>query len=78
MHENAVDVVGTIQVFDDSEQIESAGGGWRRKERTGEADLLAGRDFTFYIELRRGVVADKNGGEAGTNASRGKQTNFVA
>jgi hypothetical protein len=77
LDENAVDVVGTIQVFDDSEQVESGRGGWRGKEGAGEADLFASCDFTFYVKLRSGIFADENGGEAGTNASRGEQPDFV-
>jgi hypothetical protein len=77
LNENAVDVVGTIQVFDDSEQVESGRGGRRGKEGAGEADLLASCDFTFHVKLRSGILADENGGEAGTNASRGEQPDFV-
>jgi len=78
LDEDSVDVVGTIQVFDDSEQVESSRGGKRSNKRTGETELLAGCNFTFYIKLRGGVLADKNGCEAGANTGRGKQAYFIA
>ncbi len=78
LDENAIDVVGTIQVFDDSEQIESGRRRWRRNEGAGEAELFAGRDFTFHVELRSGIFADENSCEPGTNAGGGEQPDFVA
>jgi len=78
LNENAVNVVVAIEVFDDSEQIESGHGGWRREEGAGEAELFAGGDFAFDVELRSGIFADEDGSEAGTNASGRKQPYFIA
>src|SRR5207245_1716874 len=78
LDENAIDVIGAIQIFDDGEQVESSRGGGRSNKCTGEAELFAGCDFTFHVELRSGIVANENGREAGTNAGGGEQPDFVA
>ena len=77
LNQNAVDVVVTIQILDNSQQIEGGHIDWRRDESAGEADLFAGSDFTFDVELRSGVLADKDGGETGTNARGGEEANFI-
>ncbi len=78
LDENAVDVVVAIEVFDDGEQIESADRCRWSEECAGEAELFAGCDFTFHVDLRSGIFAHKNGSQPGANASRREQADFVA
>ena len=77
LDKNAVDVVVAIQVFDDGEEIEGGHGGRRREERAGEAELLAGGDLAFDVELRGGIFSDEDRREAWANAGRGEQPDFV-
>jgi hypothetical protein len=37
---------------------------------TGHSELFAGGDFAFDVELRSGIFADKDGGQAGADALR--------
>ena len=66
-----------FQIFDNGEHVEGGYRGWRREERAGEADLFAGRDFTFDVELRGGIVANEDGCETWANARGREQANFV-
>src|SRR6202030_4497816 len=77
LDENAVDVVVAIQVFDDGEQVEGGHGGRRREERAGETELLASRDFALNVELRGGIFSGEDRGEAGADAGRGEQADFL-
>ena len=77
LNQDAVHVVVAIQVFDDGEHFEHVDSGWRRDKRAGEAELFAGGDFAFHVELRGGIFADEDSCETGTNACRSKQTHFV-
>jgi hypothetical protein len=78
LDENAVDVVGTIEVFDDGEQVERVCSRWRRKESAGEAELFAGCDFTFYVKLRGRIVTDENSREARASTCGSEQADFIA
>ena len=31
---------------------------------TGEAEVVAGFDFAFYVELRGGIISDEDGGQS--------------
>ena len=77
LDENAVNVVVAIQVFDDGEKMECGDGGRWREKRAGEAELLAGRDFAFNVELRGRIFSDEYCREAWANAGRSKQPDFV-
>ena len=77
LDQDTVDVVVAIQIFDDGEHFESAYRGSRGDESTGKADLFAGGDFAFHVELRGGIFADEDGGEAGTNAGGGEEADFI-
>jgi hypothetical protein len=77
LDENPVNVVVAIQVFDDGEQIEGGHGGRRGEERAGKAELFAGGDLALDVELRGGILADKDRRETGTNARGGEEANFV-
>jgi len=44
---------------------------------TGHAELFAGGDFAFYVELGGGIVSGENGGEAGAYALRGDSGDFL-
>src|SRR5205807_1397318 len=78
LHENAVNIIVAIEVFNNSEKVKSVDRGRRRKERAGEAKLFAGRDFAFHVELRGGIFADQYGGESRANPGGGEQADFVA
>jgi hypothetical protein len=77
LNQNAVNVVVAVQVFDHGEHVEGRYRNWRGDESTRESDLFAGRDFTFDVELRGGIVANENGCETGANSGGHKQANFV-
>src|SRR6266852_3932042 len=77
LDENAVDVVGAIEVFDDGEQFKRRDGGRRREERAGKSDLFACGDFAFHVELRGGIFADENCGQPWPHARRCEQSDFV-
>jgi hypothetical protein len=77
LDEDAVDIVVAIEIFDDAEHFESGDGGWRSEKSAGHAELFAGGDFAFYVEVRGGIVADEDGGETGFNAHGGEKRNFV-
>ncbi len=77
LDENAVDVVVAIEVFDDGEEIESANRCRWREERAGEAELFAGCDFTFHVDLRSGIFADQNSRQPRANSRSGEQTNLI-
>ncbi len=77
LNQDAVDIVVAIQIFDNGEQIESGHGGRWRDESAGEADLFAGGDFAFDVELRSGIFADEDRGEAGANACGGEEADFI-
>ncbi len=77
LNQNTVDVVVAIQIFDDSKHFESPNGGGRGDESAGEADLLAGRDFAFHVELRGGIFTHKYSRKARAHARGREQANFV-
>ena len=78
LNQDAVNIIVAVQIFDNGEHVEGGYRGWRREERAGEADLFAGRDFTFDVELRGGIVANEDGCETWTNARGREQANFVS
>ena len=77
LDEDAVDVVVAVQVFDNGEEIERVYRGGRREKGAGQAELFAGGDFAFHVELRRGVFANEDGGETGADARGCEQADFV-
>ena len=67
LDEDAVDAIVAIEFVDEVEQIVSgAAGGWS-VQPTGEAEVMAGFDFAFHVELRGGIFSDENGGEPGAD-----------
>src|ERR1700716_3660056 len=77
LDEDAVDIVVAIQVFDNSEHLEGSYRGRWRDQSAGETDLFAGGNFAFHVELRGGIFADEDGGEAGTNTRGREQAYFI-
>ncbi len=43
----------------------------------GHAELFASSDFVFDVDVRRGILTDKNSGETGTNTLGVKAGNIV-
>ena len=60
LNKDSIHVVVAVQVFDNREHFQSRHRCWRREECARQAELLASRDFAFHVQLRRGIVADKD------------------
>ena len=67
LDENAVDAIVVVEVGDELQHFLGGDAGRRSVEPTVEAEMMAGFDFAFYIELRGGIVSDQDSGEAGAN-----------
>src|SRR5882724_11170241 len=68
LHQDAIDVVVAIEIFDKFKHVLGGRSGERRVQPTGDAELFAGGDFAFDVELGGRIFSDKDGGEAGTDA----------
>ena len=77
LNQDAVHVVVAIQIVDNGEHFESADRGGRSDESAGEANLFAGGDFAFDVELRSGIFTDENGCQAGADPRGGEQADFI-
>src|SRR5712692_377449 len=77
LDENAVDGVVVVQVLDEAQHLVGGDGGGRGVHPTGQAELLAGGDFGFYVEQRGGIFADEDGSQAGANAFAGEADDFA-
>ena len=77
LDEDAVDVVVAVEIVDEFQHVFGGGGGQRRVQPTGEAELFASGDFAFDVELGGWIFSDEDGSEAGTDALGVKACNFV-
>src|ERR1700730_5306691 len=70
LDEDAIDVVVSIQVTYELQHVVGGNSSGRGVQPTGHAELFAGGDFTFDVDLRCGIFADEDGSEAGANSLR--------
>ena len=68
LHQDAVDIVAAVQLFNQCEQFRGGCGFRRRVLLAVDANFFAGFDFAAHVNFRRRIVADENDGEAGTNS----------
>src|SRR5436309_132008 len=68
LDENAVHVAIGVQLVDDREQLGFRRGGRQLARERAEADLGARLELGADVDLRRGVFADKHGGEPGLDS----------
>ena len=77
LDENAVNGVIVVQVTNEAQHLVGGDGGERRVHPTGEAELLAGGDLGFDVQLRGGIFAGEDRSQAGTNAFAVEAGNFA-
>src|SRR5581483_5960289 len=76
LYQDAVNLVTGIQVMHQVEKFFGAGCRRGRVFLAVDADFLAAFDLTANIDLRRGIVAHEDHGEAGTDAGSGQVLDF--
>lgn len=77
LDQDAVDIIVVVQVGDEPEhEVGGYVGGWSVKPM-GHAELFAGSNLAFDVDVRGGIFADENGCEAGTNTLRLKARDFL-
>jgi hypothetical protein len=64
LDEDAVDAIIAIEFVDELKQILRGAVGGRRVHPTGEAEVVAGFDFTLHVQLGRGIFSDEDCGES--------------
>ena len=67
LDEDPVDAVVVIEVGDELKHVVGGNVGGRRVKPMGHAELFASSDFAFDVDVRGGILTDKNGGETGAN-----------
>ncbi len=72
LDEDAVDVRAAVEAFDDGEEFVGCDGGGRGDLFAKDAEIVAGFDFGADVDLRGGIVADEDDGEAGRAAGAGE------
>src|SRR6267142_2936635 len=77
LNQNAVHIVVAIELVHEFEHFFRCDGGGRRVQPTGDAELFAGGDFAFYVELRRRIFADEDGCEAWADTLGHEAGDFV-
>ena len=77
LDEDAVDVVVAVEIVDEFKHVLGCGRGERRVQPTGDAELFAGGDFAFDVELGGRIFSDEDGGETGTDALGVEARDFV-
>src|SRR5580704_2051081 len=77
LDQDAVHVIASIQVFDDSEKLGSSDCSWGSDLDAGEPQLFAGRNLVFYINFRGGIVTDEHRSQSGTNSCGSERRNFA-
>src|ERR1700735_1180402 len=77
LHQDAVDIVAAIQIFDDGEKFAGADGGVRGDVETGEAEFFGGGDFAGDVDFGGGIFTDEDGGEAGTDSGVAEGGDFA-
>jgi hypothetical protein len=78
LDEYAVDIIVAVEVVDDAKHVERGGFGGRSDQSARQAELFAGGDFAFDVEMRSGIIAGENGGEARANAGGREHADFIA
>jgi hypothetical protein len=76
LDQNAVHGLIAIQFVDQREKFFSGDDGRRSMHPTGEAELFAGGDFGFDVQMRSGIFANQNSRKTRTNALRGELLDF--
>jgi hypothetical protein len=67
LDKDAINVVVIVEVGDELKHVVGGNvGGWGVKPM-GHAELFASSDLVFDVDVRRGILTDKNSGETGTN-----------
>jgi hypothetical protein len=77
LDKDAVDVVVIVEVGDELKHVVGRNVGGRRVKPMGHAELFASSDFVFDVDVRRGILTDKNSGETGTNTLGVEAGNIV-
>ncbi len=77
LDEDAVDIVVIIEIGDELKHVVGGSIGGRGMKPVGHAELFARSDFAFDVDVRRGILADKNGGETRANPLRVKAGNVL-
>lgn len=67
LNEDAVDAVVAIEIVDEFQEIVGGAGGGRSVHPAIEAEVMAGVDFAFDVELGGGIFSDEDGGESGAD-----------
>ncbi len=68
LNQDAVNIVVIVQVGDELKHVVGGSVGWRKVKPMGHAELLAGSDFVFDINVGGGILTNENRSKAGTNA----------
>ncbi len=67
LDQDAVDAIVGIELVDEAQQIVSGAVDGGCVHPAVEAEVMAGGDFAFYVQLGGGILADEDGGEAGAD-----------
>ena len=76
LDEDAVDRIVVVEILDQFQKSFGGDGGRRRVQPVGHAEMFAGGDFTFDVNLGSGIFADEDRGKAGANALGGEASHF--
>ncbi len=71
LHQDPVDVVAAVEIFDQGQQLCRGGRFGRSQLLAVKADFLAGFDLAPHVNLRRRVVPDEHDSQPGTH-TRGR------
>lgn len=77
LDKDTVDIVVVVEVDDELKHVVGGSTGRRAMKPVSHAELFAGSDFAFDVNVRRGILADENCGETGTNALGVKVGNIL-